>query len=37
MANRLDAIGGDLTVNSRKGGGTTVAGRIPADIRSEDA
>ena len=32
MADRLDAIGGDLQVNSRKGGGTTIEGRIPTPI-----
>jgi len=29
MADRLDAIGGDLTVMSTPGSGTTVAGRVP--------
>jgi signal transduction histidine kinase len=30
MADRLDAIGGTLRIESRRGEGTTVTGRIPA-------
>ena len=29
MADRLDAIGGELTVESRPGSGTTVRGSVP--------
>jgi signal transduction histidine kinase len=35
MADRLDAIGGALQVVSRKGGGTTIEGRIPTSTSSE--
>jgi signal transduction histidine kinase len=35
MADRLDAIGGALQVVSRKGGGTTIEGRIPTPTSSE--
>ncbi len=35
MADRLDAIGGALHVVSRKGGGTTIEGRIPTSTSSE--
>jgi signal transduction histidine kinase len=34
MADRLDAIGGSLSVDSRPGAGTTVAGRVP--VRGSD-
>jgi signal transduction histidine kinase len=33
MADRLDAIGGNLRVVSRKGEGTTIEGSIPAETR----
>jgi signal transduction histidine kinase len=33
MADRLDAIGGNLSVVSRKGEGTTIEGSIPAETR----
>ena len=33
MADRLDAVGGSLSVTSAVGSGTTVAGRVP--VRSE--
>jgi glucose-6-phosphate-specific signal transduction histidine kinase len=32
MADRLDAIGGALQVDSRKGEGTTIEGRIPTPV-----
>jgi signal transduction histidine kinase len=35
MADRLDAIGGTLQVVSRKGGGTTIEGRIPTPTNSD--
>lgn len=30
MADRIEALGGTLTVSARVGGGTTIAGRVPA-------
>ena len=36
MADRLDAIGGALQVVSRRGGGTTIEGRIPTPTSSGD-
>ena len=35
MADRLDAIGGALRVASRKGGGTTIEGRIPTPVTGD--
>ena len=35
MADRLDAIGGDLQVSSRKGEGTTIEGRIPTPANAD--
>jgi signal transduction histidine kinase len=37
MADRLDAIGGDLEIESAPGRGTTVRGRVPVDTREQDA
>jgi signal transduction histidine kinase len=34
MADRLDAIGGSLGVESSPGAGTTITGRVPLDDRS---
>jgi signal transduction histidine kinase len=31
MADRIDAIGGSLTIQSERGGGTTVVGRVPIE------
>lgn len=33
MRDRLDALGGELVVTSRRAGGTTVRGRVPTGIR----
>jgi signal transduction histidine kinase len=33
MADRLDAIGGELAIETAPGGGTSVLGRIPAGVR----
>jgi signal transduction histidine kinase len=32
MADRIDAVGGELSVESAPGRGTTVAGRIPIGV-----
>ena len=36
MADRLDAVGGSLDVTSRAGAGTTVSGRIPVLISTNE-
>jgi len=37
MADRLDALGGSLTVRSAPGTGTTVVGRVPVDVQGSTA
>lgn len=32
MRDRLEAIGGELTISSARGAGTTVTGRVPANL-----
>jgi signal transduction histidine kinase len=33
MSDRLDALGGSLTVRSAPGAGTTIVGRVPVDVQ----
>jgi len=35
LADRLDVLGGTLTVESRPGSGTTITGRLPAQPESD--
>jgi len=35
IADRLDALGGSLTITSEPGSGTTVAGSLPALVAAE--